>query len=104
MNEQQQSPMEQAEGRGAAVMLQRQTHRWQRAAAAHGRAHLQRIGNDTFGWNKGRALCPALPDMLGLRHWMAEKDIAKPQKTHAIQVEVYLQSKSIVYSRRKSPG
>lgn len=45
----------------------------------------------TFGWDKGRAVCPALPNMLALRQWMAEENIAEPQQPHAIQIEVYLQ-------------
>lgn len=72
LDEQQHSRMEQLQGGVPAFIVKRQTQRWQRAAAACGRTLLQSVGNDTFGWNKGRAFCPALPDMLSLRHWMAE--------------------------------
>lgn len=50
--------------------------------------------DNTFRWDKGRAFRPALSGVLGLRHGMAEQDIAKPQKAHTIQVEVYLHTTS----------
>lgn len=83
-------------GKGRNLLCSGKTQRWRVAAIMCSTVRLQSSGESTFGWDKGRAVCPALPNMLGLRHWMAEQNIAEPQKPHAIQVEVYLQRKSIV--------
>ena len=37
-----------------------------------------------------------MPGVLSCWHWVAKQDMPKSQQTHAIQVEVYLQTSMVV--------